>query len=120
MKPRPCARLRGQCGLGSRGHRGGATMTVVGIPREIKTGERRVALTPDGARALGARGATVLVEHDAGVGSGFRDEQYAAAGESLVDRAILFRASNLIVKVKEPLDNEPDLLHAGQTLFCYL
>jgi alanine dehydrogenase len=95
-------------------------MTVVGIPREIKTGERRVALTPDGARTLCASGATVLVERQAGVGSGFADKQYAGAGASLVDRATLFRDSNLIVKVKEPLDDEPDLLHAGQTLFCYL
>jgi alanine dehydrogenase len=95
-------------------------MAVVGIPREIKIGERRVALTPDGARALGASGARVLVERGAGVGSGFADDAYAAAGATLVDRAAVFGDSDLVVKVKEPLDDEPERLHAGQTLFCYL
>ena len=95
-------------------------MTVVGIPREIKTGERRVALTPDGARALRAAGADVLAERGAGVGSGFADDAYAAAGATLVDRPALFRDSELVVKVKEPVEDEPELLHVGQTLFCYL
>jgi alanine dehydrogenase len=95
-------------------------MTVVGVPREIKTGERRVALTPDGARALRAGGADVLVERGAGVGSGFADDAYTAAGATLVDQAALFGDSDLVVKVKEPVEDEPELLHAGQTLFCYL
>jgi len=95
-------------------------MTVVGVPREIKSGECRVALTPDGARALRAVGARVLVERGAGAGSGFPDDEYAAAGATLVDRAALFADSELVVKVKEPVDDEPELLHAGQTLFCYL
>src|SRR5919202_1144410 len=95
-------------------------MTVVGVPREIKTGERRVALTPDGARALRGSGADVLVERGAGGGSGFADDEYVAAGAQLVDRARVFGDSDLVVKVKEPVDDEPELLHAGQTLFCYL
>jgi alanine dehydrogenase len=93
---------------------------TVGIPREIKTGETRVALTPAGARALTEAGAKVLVEHQAGEASGFPDADYAAAGARLVERARLYGDSELIVKVKEPVDDEPDLLHAGQTLFCYL
>src|SRR5581483_11498138 len=95
-------------------------MTVVGVPKEIKVGERRVALTPDGARTLRSRGARVFVERGAGEGSGFPDDEYAAAGAHLLDRATVFGASDLVVKVKEPVDDEPDLLHAGQTLFCYL
>jgi alanine dehydrogenase len=95
-------------------------MTVVGVPKEIKVGERRVALTPDGARTLRSRGARVFVERGAGDGSGFADDEYAAAGAQLVDRATVFGASDLVVKVKEPVDDEPDLLHPGQTLFCYL
>src|SRR5581483_902657 len=118
--PRPCAHRPASDGRRGQGHRGGATMTVVGIPREIKTGERRVALTPDGARALTASGAAVLAERGAGVGSGFPDEEYRAAGATLADRAAVYRDSDLVVKVKEPVDNEPELLHAGQTLFCYL
>jgi len=95
-------------------------MTVVGVPKEIKVGERRVALTPDGARALHSRGASVFIERGAGEGSGFADDEYAAADARLVDRATVFGASDLVVKVKEPVSDEPDLLHPGQTLFCYL
>jgi alanine dehydrogenase len=95
-------------------------MTVVGVPKEIKVGERRVALTPEGARTLRSNGARVVIERGAGEGSGFPDDEYAAAGATLVDRATVFSASDLIVKVKEPVDDEPELLHAGQTLFCYL
>src|SRR5689334_8615028 len=68
---------------GSRLDLGGATMTVVGVPKEIKVGERRVALTPDGARTLRSRGARVCVERGAGEGSGFADDEYAAAGAQL-------------------------------------
>jgi alanine dehydrogenase len=93
---------------------------LVGVPREIKVGERRVALTPSGVAALRAGGASVLVERGAGLGSGFADEEYAAAGAALVDRATVFGRSELVVKVKEPVDDEPDLLRPGQVLFCYL
>ncbi|HWP29427.1 MAG TPA: alanine dehydrogenase [Chloroflexota bacterium] len=92
----------------------------VGVPREIKVGERRVGLTPDGVAALRARGIEVLVEHGAGLGSGFTDEAYAAAGARLVERATVFGESELLVKVKEPVSDEPELLQPGQTLFCYL
>lgn len=92
----------------------------VGVPRETKTGERRVALTPGGAALLRAQGVPVLVEHGAGEGSGFADEAYAAAGARLVDRATLFAESELIVKVKEPVGDEPELLREGQVLFGYL
>jgi alanine dehydrogenase len=93
---------------------------LVGVPREIKTGERRVALTPAGAAALHAREVHVLVERAAGLGSGFADAEYAAAGAIVADRATVFHDSMLLVKVKEPVEDEPELLHAGQTLFCYL
>jgi alanine dehydrogenase len=92
----------------------------VGVPRETKTGEYRVGLTPDGAAALNGVGAAVLVERGAGSGSGFADEDYVTAGATSVDRATLFRESELIVKVKEPVGEEPELLRDGQTLFCYL
>ncbi|MBX5491437.1 MAG: alanine dehydrogenase [Chloroflexi bacterium] len=92
----------------------------VGVPRETKTGEQRVALTPGGAATLRAHGVPVLVEYGAGEGSGFSDEAYAAAGARLVDRATLFAESELVVKVKEPVGDEPELLHAGQVLFAYL
>ncbi|HWP28134.1 MAG TPA: alanine dehydrogenase [Chloroflexota bacterium] len=93
---------------------------LVGVPREIKTGERRVAVTPAGVATLRAHNVRVLVERGAGVGSGFGDEAYAAAGATLADRATVFGEADLIVKVKEPVGDEPELLRAGQTLFCYL
>jgi alanine dehydrogenase len=93
---------------------------LVGVPREIKPGERRVALTPAGVSALRAREAGVLVERGAGTGSGFADSEYLAAGAMLGDRDMVFEDSDLIVKVKEPLEDEPELLHSGQALFCYL
>jgi alanine dehydrogenase len=93
---------------------------LIGVPREIKIGERRVALTPSGVSALRGGGAGVVVERGAGVGSGFPDAEYEAAGARLADRATIFGESDLVVKVKEPVDDEPDLLRPGQTLFCYL
>ncbi len=93
---------------------------LVGVPREIKVAERRVALTPSGAAALRASGAQVLVERGAGLGSGFADAEYAQVGAALVDRASVYGESDLVVKVKEPIGDEPALLRPGQTLFCYL
>ena len=94
---------------------------IIGVPREIKDQENRVGLLPSGAYQLVKRGHRVLVEHGAGIGSGYRDEDYAAAGaELLADHAALFRQSQLIVKVKEPLPSEYGLLARGQLLFTYL
>ncbi|HTO23007.1 MAG TPA: alanine dehydrogenase [Spirochaetia bacterium] len=93
----------------------------IGVPREIKTHEYRVGMTPHSVKAYVKNGHTVLVEKGAGVGSGYEDEEYKAAGGSLVaDKAELFRQSEMIVKVKEPLPEEFGLFHPGQLLFTYL
>ncbi len=94
---------------------------VVGVPREIKRHEDRVALTPAGAEALAAAGHRVLVESGAGVGSGFPDEQYRRAGATLVPGAAeVYGGADLVVKVKEPLPEEHGLLRPGQILFTFL
>lgn len=90
----------------------------IGIPRETKDNEYRVALTPEGARALIAAGHQVRIESGAGAGSGFSDESYAAAGAEIVDAPRAW-ASDLVLKVKEPIPIEYPLLH-GQMVFTYL
>ena len=90
----------------------------IGIPTEIKDNENRVALTPAGAAALVADGHRVYVQRGAGVGSGFSDEEYAAAGATLTDAAGAW-GCELVVKVKEPLPAEYGYLR-GQLLFTYL
>ena len=92
----------------------------VGVPRELKADEHRVALTPAGAAALRRRGHAVLVEPEAGTGSGYPDEAYAAAGARAVDAATLWREADLVVKVKEPAPEEWPRLREGQVLFTYL
>jgi alanine dehydrogenase len=93
---------------------------VVGVPKEIKVGEQRVALTPAGARAFSDAGHAVLVEIGAGTGSGFRDEEYTAAAGRLVDAAGVWDKAELVLKVKEPLAEEVARIREGQTLFTYL
>jgi alanine dehydrogenase len=93
---------------------------VVGVPREIKPGEQRVALTPAGGRALTESGHQVLVERQAGVGSGIRDEEYAAAGVALDSVEAVWARAELVLKVKEPLPSETPRLRPGQILFTYL
>lgn len=92
----------------------------IGIPREIKNHEHRVALTPEGARDLGEAGHRVSVEAGAGAASGFADEAYRAAGAAVVATPDEAWAADLVVKVKEPQANELPLLREGQLLFCYL
>ena len=93
----------------------------IGVPKEIKAQENRVALLPSAAYQLVRRGHKVLVETNAGTGSGFPDEQYAAAGAEIVaQHSEVFARAELIVKVKEPLESEWPLLRAGQILFTYL
>ena len=93
---------------------------IVGVPRETKRDEYRVALLPVGAEELVRAGHTVLVERSAGSGSGLPDEAYAAAGATLVDGpAEVFGKADLVVKVKEPQPQELSLIHRGQTLFTY-
>ncbi|MBI4299954.1 MAG: alanine dehydrogenase [Chloroflexi bacterium] len=94
---------------------------IVGVPREIKDHEYRVALTPYEARALVATGQTVLVEMGAGEGSGFPDSAYAAAGAKVVPSAAeVFGQAEMVVKVKEPQPSEYELLCPGTILFTYL
>ncbi|MDD2721447.1 MAG: alanine dehydrogenase [Gallionella sp.] len=92
----------------------------IGIPKEIKTNENRVSLTPAGAAALSGSGHQVLVETDAGSGSGFSNADYLAAGAEIApDAATVWSAAELIVKVKEPVESEWPLLRPGQTIFTY-
>jgi alanine dehydrogenase len=94
---------------------------IVGVPREIKPDEYRVAMLPVGVEELTHAGHTVVVEHGAGLGSGLPDQAYAAAGARLVATAAeVFDAAELIVKVKEPLAAEWPLLRPGKALFTYL
>ena len=94
---------------------------IIGVPKEIKDQEYRVALLPSGAYQLARRGHQVLVERNAGTGAGYPDEGYVEAGATLVeDHAAIFEKAELIVKVKEPLPSEYGLLRPGQLLFTYL
>ena len=92
---------------------------VIGVPKEIKTLENRVALTPGGVESLVKRGHTVLVERGAGEGSGLSDAEYARAGAELVGREEAWGAE-MVVKVKEPLPEEYGFLREGLILFTYL
>ena len=94
---------------------------IVGVPKEIKTLENRVGLTPPSVRELVERGHTVLVESCAGAGINITDADYAAAGGRVVDTAAeVFATAELIVKVKEPQPVECAMLREGQVLFTYL
>ncbi len=94
---------------------------IVGVPKETKPDEYRVAMLPVGVEELTHAGHPVVVERGAGLGSGLTDQAYAAAGARLVSTAAeVFDAAELIVKVKEPLAAEWPLLRPGKTLFTYL
>ena len=93
---------------------------IVGVPREIKAEENRVALTPSGAGALVAHGHVVLVEHGAGEGSSLPDRLYADAGARLVDADGLWDQAALVLKVKEPQPSEYARLRPDVVLFTYL
>ncbi|MGH3712761.1 MAG: alanine dehydrogenase [Micromonosporaceae bacterium] len=95
--------------------------TTVGVPKEIKDGEGRVSVQPDGAAELAYHGHRVVVQSGAGLGSGFSDQEYVAAGAELVEGAdAVFAAADLIVKVKEPIAEEYGRFRPGQQLFTYL
>ncbi|MBW2270385.1 MAG: alanine dehydrogenase [Deltaproteobacteria bacterium] len=94
--------------------------TIVGVPREIKTDEHRVALAPSGAHALAESGHRVLVERGAGVDSGIPDREYREAGAEIVDGpAQVFERSAIVVKVKEPQPEEYPRIRADHTIFTY-
>src|SRR6266481_5439147 len=94
---------------------------IIGVPKEIKEQEQRVGLLPSAAKQLTRGSHSVLVEKNAGIGSGYPDEEYANAGAEIVDQAKeVFARADMIVKVKEPLEAEFPLLRKGQILFTYL
>ncbi|GIM48141.1 alanine dehydrogenase [Collibacillus ludicampi] len=93
----------------------------IGIPKEIKAYENRVAMTPRGVEHLIKKGHQVMVEQGAGVGSGFEDEQYVAVGaEIAMDAKTVYEFADMIVKVKEPLQSEYMMFKKDQILFTYL
>ncbi len=94
---------------------------IIGVPREIKEQEQRVALLPSLTNQLTRHGHSVLVERNAGLGSGYSDQDYVKAGAEIVEQAKdVFARADMIVKVKEPLEAEFPLLRRGQILFTYL
>jgi alanine dehydrogenase len=94
---------------------------IIGVPKEIKTNEYRVALVPAGSEALISAGHQVLVERGAGVGAGFEDEAYTATGAELVDTADeVWQRAEMIVKVKEPIQVEWPRMRDGQIIFTYM
>ena len=93
---------------------------IIGVPREIKPNENRVALTPGGAELLIANKHTVIIEKDAGVGSGFSDEMYIRVGAKIIPTAAeVYGQSDMIMKVKEPIAPEYGLIKENQVLFTY-
>ncbi len=93
---------------------------LVGIPREVKNHEYRVAITPSGVHELVRHGHQVLVEQGAGLGSSIPDDAYVAAGATILDTADEVWLADLVLKVKEPVASEYHRMRAGQTLFTYL
>src|SRR5687767_3308717 len=92
----------------------------VGVPKEIKPDEYRVALMPVGAELLARNGHEVIVEASAGIGSGFADEDYARAGAKIVKTAKeVFDAAEMVIKVKEPQSVEIGMFRPGQIVFTY-
>lgn len=92
----------------------------IGVPKEIKNNENRVAMTPAGIVSLKKAGHEIYVETGAGIGSGFTDSQYAEVGATIVKSAEEAWSSDMIMKVKEPLPEEYDYIQQGQILFTYL
>jgi len=94
---------------------------IIGVPKEIKVGERRVAITPQGVDALVAHHHRILIQKGAGEGSGFSDQEYQKAGATLVtSKEDVWGEADMIVKVKEPLNPEFSMMRPDQILFTYL
>ena len=93
---------------------------IIGVPKEIKTSENRVALVPAGCELLAAKWHQVLIERGAGLGSGFADEQYTGAGARILDTAdAVWAGAEMIMKVKEPIAAEWPRMRAGQVIYTY-
>jgi len=93
---------------------------IIGIPKEIKTDEGRVSITPAGVHDLVALGHEVLLENEAGTGSGLANRYYEEQGAKITKRDEIFGRAEMIMKVKEPLPEELALLREGQILYTYL
>src|SRR3569832_1207554 len=92
----------------------------IGVPKEIKTNENRIALVPAGAVALVTAGHSVLIETGAGLGSGFSDTDYTSVGATIApDAATVWKDSEMIMKVKEPIEREWPHMRDGQLIFTY-
>lgn len=92
----------------------------IGVPKEIKNNENRIALTPSGAQTLVKHGHTVYIENNGGVNSGFTNEQYINAGAQIIETAKeIFDTAEMIMKVKEPIAQEYDLIRPDQLVFTY-
>src|SRR6187455_582318 len=93
---------------------------IIGVPKEIKNNENRVALTPAGTQELVKRGHTVYVQRQAGAASGFADEDYKKAGAQILEQAAdIFAKAQMIIKVKEPVEQEYKLIRKDQLVFTY-
>lgn len=93
---------------------------IIGVPKEIKNNENRVALTPSGARELVAHGHKVYVQATAGAGTGFSDDDYVAAGAAILPSIEdVYAVAEMIIKVKEPIEPEYRLVRRGQVIFTY-
>lgn len=93
----------------------------IGIPKEIKSGEKRVAATPSGVKAFIDHGHRVFVERDAGLGSGFKDVEYEKSGATMLEKTEdIWSEADMIMKVKEPIGHEFDYMRPGQIVFTYL
>ena len=94
---------------------------IIGVPKELKNNEYRVGLTPESTMALCKEGHEVLIQSDAGSSIGFNNQDYIDSGAKIIDEAEeVFYKSNLIIKVKEPIEHELDYLREDLTLFTYL
>ncbi len=94
---------------------------IIGVPKEIKNNENRVAITPSGVMSFVSNGHTVLIEKDAGVGSGFTNEDYVQAGAQIIEHAAdVWAQADMVMKVKEPLPSEYEYFRPGLILFTYL
>lgn len=104
-----------------RTNRFGGRVMVIGVLKELKNNENRVSITPAGVYALVKAGHKVIIEKDAGAYSGIEDNEYASAGAAILQsNTDVYGEADIIVKVKEPLESEYDLLREGQTIFTYL
>ena len=93
---------------------------IIGIPKEVKSDEYRVAIIPAGVEHLSSRGHTVLIQTRAGLGSGITDDDYSAAGATIVESpADIWHKAELVIKVKEPQESEYSFMRQGQILLTY-